>query len=403
MSDSGGTSVGLSRRRLLGLLGAAGGGVALGAGGYLLSNEGGESPASAGTRIEPFYGENQPGIATTPQQVHLRFSSFDLGVTSAAGLRDLMRAWSSRAAALMAGTVAGIDDPARLTVTLGLGPSVFGDAVSDRFGLAGQRPAPLDDLPAFSGDRLQPALTGGDVCIQVCSDDKVVASLAARALEREAAGAASVRWTQDGFLRAPLPGDTGPTRRNLIGFKDGTNNLHPTDGRRMRENVWAGSAESPHWMSGGTYLVVRRIAIQVEEFLTEPVDEQERTIGRKKASGAPFGQSTEFAPVIPGKELPDSHIMMANQRKSSSERERILRRGYNYTTGFDDEISSPLGGLFFIAYQQDPRRQFSAIQERLSRLDRLTKYIVHQGSGLFAIPPGASSGGYVGETLLASV
>src|SRR5437764_2752507 len=145
MTDSGGTSAGLSRRRLLGLLGAAGGGVALGAGGYLLSNEGGEAPASAGTRIEPFYGENQSGIATTPQQLHMRFGTFDLGVTSATGLRDLMRAWSARAAALMAGKAAGIDDPARLTVTFGLGPSMFGDAASDRFGLAGRRPAPLAD------------------------------------------------------------------------------------------------------------------------------------------------------------------------------------------------------------------------------------------------------------------
>src|SRR5919204_377614 len=122
MTDSGGTSAGLSRRRLLGLLGAAGGGVALGAGGYLLSNEGGESPASAGTPAQPLYGEHQPGVVTTPQQVHLRFTSFDLGVDSAAAVRDLMRAWSGRAAALMDGKAAGIDDPARLTVTFGIGP-----------------------------------------------------------------------------------------------------------------------------------------------------------------------------------------------------------------------------------------------------------------------------------------
>ena len=40
--------------------------------------------------------------------------------------------------------------PARLTVTFGLGPSLF----DERFGLAGQRPAPLRDLPALPGDEL---------------------------------------------------------------------------------------------------------------------------------------------------------------------------------------------------------------------------------------------------------
>jgi hypothetical protein len=32
--------------------------------------------------------------------------------------------------------------------------------------------------------------------------------------------------------------------------------------------------------------------------------------------------------------------------------------------------------------------------------DRLAEYVVHTGSGVFAVPPGAGPGGFVGETLL---
>jgi deferrochelatase/peroxidase EfeB len=56
-------------------------------------------------------------------------------------------------------------------------------------------------------------------------------------------------------------------------------------------------------------------------------------------------------------------------------------------------------GLFFIAFQRDPRRQFVPVQERLGQEDALNEYIRHTGSGLFACPPGTRPGGYVGASL----
>ena len=59
-------------------------------------------------------------------------------------------------------------------------------------------------------------------------------------------------------------------------------------------------------------------------------------------------------------------------------------------------------GLFFLAYQQDPRRQFVPIQAALSAQDSLNEYILHTTSGLFAIPPGArTAGDFVGSGLFA--
>ena len=43
---------------------------------------------------------------------------------------------------------------------------------------------------------------------------------------------------------------------------------------------------------------------------------------------------------------------------------------------------------------------FVTLQTRLGRADALNEYIKHVGSGLWAIPPGATRGGWVGETLL---
>jgi deferrochelatase/peroxidase EfeB len=379
----------VSRRALLGMAGVAGGGVLLGAGYVARRDDGGTSAGS----VEPFYGEHQAGVATA-QQKYLHFASFDLKAMSRDEVRSLMQRWTQVASELAAGGSHGIDDPRRLTITFGFGTTLF----DDRYGLAAQRPAALADIPPFKFDKLDPAVSGGDLCVQACSDDRVVTMQAASAVQAAADSTATVRWAQEGFLRDPLPGETTP--RNLFGFKDGTNNLHGNDDARMHSNVWVNAQDGPAWMTNGTYLVSRRILMQIGEFLPEPVNIQEMNIGRQKGSGAPIGETNEFAPVDPSKELPDSHIMMANQRRPTSEAERILRRGYNYTIGYDDMLSSPTGGLFFIALQRDPRRQFVSIQTRLSTQDRLTKYIVHQSSALFAVPPGAKSGGYVGESLL---
>jgi deferrochelatase/peroxidase EfeB len=382
----------ISRRELLGLIGAAGGGLALGGGGYLLNRE---DSVQAARRVLPFHGTHQGGV-TTPQQKHAQFAAFDLQAATRDELRSLLRRWSSVAAALTGGEDSRIDDPAHMTVTLGLGPSLF----DERFGLAEQRPPALIDIPPFKHDELVPERSGGDLGVQVCADDKAATLVATRAMVKAAKGAATVRWTKVGFIRDPLPGEEGGTPRNLFGFKDGTNNLKAADAERMRRNVWVDPADGPSWMGNGTYLVARQIDMDVDGFLAEPVAEGERAIGRMKGTGAPLGQQHEHDPVIPLEQPVDTHIMTANPRKPGSEDERILRRSYNFSTGFDPSVSQPVGGLMFLCFQRDPRRQFVPIQRRLAHGDRLQHHLFPRGSAIFAVPPGASAGGYVGETLL---
>ena len=59
---------------------------------------------------------------------------------------------------------------------------------------------------------------------------------------------------------------------------------------------------------------------------------------------------------------------------------------------------TPGRGLFFLSYQRDPE-QFIRVQRSLST-DVMSEYIRHVRSGLWAIPPGAAPGSYVGAGLL---
>lgn len=44
--------------------------------------------------------------------------------------------------------------------------------------------------------------------------------------------------------------------------------------------------------------------------------------------------------------------------------------------------------------------QFVPIQNRLDELDLLNEWTTPIGSAVFALPPGCSEGGFIGETLL---
>jgi deferrochelatase/peroxidase EfeB len=102
---------------------------------------------------------------------------------------------------------------------------------------------------------------------------------------------------------------------------------------------------------------------------------------------------------VPLAALPaDSHVRLAHPDSNGGV--RILRRGYSFTDG-SDGLGRLDAGLFFIAYQRDPRRQFVVLQNRLAAGDHMNEYVQHVGSGVFACPPGPRKGGYWGETLFA--
>lgn len=372
-------------------------------------------------RSAPFYGGHQGGIAT-PAQEFLAFAAFDITSDSIDDLREILKEWTAAAVAVTAGQayelgrqgdVAPTDTgeaigigPSRLTITIGFGPSLFGSLGEDRFGLARKRPRRLAPLPSFRGESLDPDRSGGDLCIQACADDPQVAFHAIHVLARLASGAASLRWTQQGFGRTSSTSRSQPTPRNLMGFKDGTDNLRAEDEEAMDEFVWVPPSDGPGWMAGGSYLIARRIQILFDVWDGTSLEGQERVIGREKLSGAPLGGEDEYdpvdlgakkdgAPVIP----PDAHIRLASPSYNDSQ--RLLRRGYSYSEPTEPGSGQIDAGLFFICFQRDPERQFIPIQRRLDASDALNRHTLHTASAIFACPPGCKPGGFVGEGLFA--
>jgi deferrochelatase/peroxidase EfeB len=414
-------SRGLTRRGvLLGGGGALGLAVAAGAG-YAVGESGHDGESAPGPDVVPFHGVHQAGVAT-PAQARLVFGSFDLVSDRATDLQQLLRTWTHAAALMTAGRPAGsvtaeaeVPPPdtgeaeglpaSKLTITIGLGPEVFEKGGEDRMGLLAQRPSRFAPLGPLPGDQLDPARTGGDLCVQACADDPQVAFHAVRNLLRAGRGLAEARWIQLGFGKNTRTTSGERTPRNLMGFKDGTRNLNVDDAEQMGRFVWVGRDEPQAWFRGGTYVVARRIRMLIESWDRTALGEQERVIGRHKTSGAPLGGHREFdTPDLrrrgagggPAIDV-DAHIRLASPNTNGGE--AILRRGYAYTDGIDPRTGLLDAGLFFIAFQRDPERQFVALQRRLGANDALKEYIQHTGGGIFAIPPGVRPGGFVGQGL----
>lgn len=419
---------GLSRRALLGAAGV--GALAVGGGGFAAGARSTTERVAADPSAVavPFEGAHQAGIVT-PAQDRLYFVALDMTSEKREDLISLLKDWTAAARKLTQGNDIGDfgavsgdpfappEDtgealglpPSQLTLTVGFGPSLFEDADGKpRFGLGGLKPDLLTELPAFSGDRLDPAISGGDLVIQSCANDPQIAVHAVRNLVRIAFGRASVRYSQMGFGRTSSTSSAQVTARNMLGFKDGTANIKVEEDKTVEEFVWVKEGDGPDWLVGGSYVVSRKINMRIETWDRESLEGQNNIIGREKGSGGPLSGGDEFAeidfkakgddgePLIGEK----SHVRLAHP--SFNKGAKLLRRGYNFVDG-SDGLGQLSAGLFFLAYQRNPVEQFVRVQRSLAGLqnDLLNEYIVHVSSGLFACPPGVAKTGYWGEALFA--
>ncbi len=414
----------LSRRRLLGAAGA--GALAVGAagvGGFAYGNESEDPPQGVDQASYPFHGQHQSGI-TTPAQDRLHFASFDVTTDSREELVELLRAWTAASRDLTSGSSVGQAEPTSydapptdtgealglnasgLTLTFGFGPTLFEKDGKDRFDLSDRRPKALRELPHFPADNLDPRRSNGDLCIQACAHDPQVAVHAIRNLSRIGFGTVALRWAQLGFGRTSSTSTQQATPRNLFGFKDGTANLKSEDPDNVEKFVWVheDDDERAAWLAGGSYLVARRINMQIETWDRTSLREQEALVGRDRGEGAPLSGGTEFTEPdfdVPGRDGPliatDAHVRLAHPEQNKGV--QMLRRGYNFTDG-----SNALGrldaGLFFLAFVRNPDEHYIPMQTKLSSRDGLMEYLQHTASGLFAVPPGVrNKDGFIGETL----
>jgi len=367
----------------------------------------------------PFDGPHQAGILT-PRQAQATVLALDSIAPDQLTLREALQQLTLRARELAQGganPLLEIDDPPAdsgilgpvnapdgLTVTIGLGSSLF----DDRYGLARQRPRQLITMPNFAHDALDPTRSHGDVLVQVCAHQRDTVVHTVRELVRTVRGTLQQRWALDGFQSADRGPSARSSRRNLFAFRDGTANPDVTDAALMKQLVWVGSGGGePAWTAGGTYLVARAIRMHVEFWDRVGLQEQQTMIGRARDSGAPLGGTEEFEDprydLDPtGRRIAlDAHIRLANPRTTATAEQRILRRGYNYHRGFD-QAGALDQGLMFMAFNQDPARQFATIQDRLAA-EPMVDYITPVGGGYFFVPPGTGGpNGWVGAGLFAN-
>lgn len=365
--------------------------------------------AAVSTKPIPFHGYHQAGIATLPQR-DATFVTFDVTASDRKELTDLFRTLTARARFLTAGGMppkvspnappsdTGILGPkipaSDLTVTVALGESLF----DDRYGLGPRKPVQLVTMKAFAHDDLDPALSQGDLLVQVCATNRDTTVSALLDILGHTGGAMKQRWRINGTRNPSRPVGVP---RDWFGFKDGISNPDVTDSAQLNQQVWVQPRTAePAWAAGGTYQVLRIVHFLVEDWQKVPVAEQERIFGRRKVSGAPmYAQDPNASDLLDpiytndpqGLITPlNSHVRLANpQTPETAASSTILRRSYDYDRGPDVRGGLDMGHAF-CCFQRE-LNTYIAMQTRLEA-EALVPYISPRGGGYFFAPPGVRDG-----------
>ncbi len=421
MTDESSEKSGMSRRRFLGAAAGLSGAAAIGAyAGVQLTNADVVTTDKLSDEIIAFRGVHQAGV-TTPSPAAAILAAFDVTAPSRKELEEIFTIITKESEPLTQAQeisernnsfaphdnlVNGNSPRADgLTITVSVGATLF----DERFGLADKKPRSLDKMPHFPNDRIDPARTHGDLLIQICAHHTETCLRALRILMKATRSGLVLRWMEQGFIQPNTLGTNRTSTRNLLGFKDGTANLDSEHDQLMNDMVWVSKDDDePAWTAGGSYVVVRTIRMFVEHWDRTSLSEQEQIMGRTKDSGAPIGSKNETdTPTFHQHPTKDqihtqAHIRLANPRTETTEKNRILRRGFNFSRGFDS--SGHLDqGLLFICFQRNLTDGFLTVQERLNG-EPLEEYIQPNGGGFFFTLPGiepAEDGGYLGAQLFA--
>lgn len=182
--------------------------------------------------------------------------------------------------------------------------------------------------------------------------------------------------------------------KNLMGFYDGISNPY----RLFNNNIWISEDEGGIELKNGTYMVFQKIEHNLIEWNKLNTEEQEKWVGRSKATGLLLGtlspveekrliselyskdESIQNAAKVKlsklineqrdptknffdsfdirylniNKKCPESsHARSVNPRKSAGREQLIFRRGCLYME--EDFIEYPKSGILFISFQNDIR------------------------------------------------
>ena len=407
---------GVGRRGFLGYVGTALAGAAVGVGAGVAgaaavrdeqqapdgsTGTGDATPAATGRTISA-HGPHQPGVASHPpavaEVVALDLRADLLGAHDRGDLGRLLRIWTGDVEALTAGRGAPGDSApwlssagADLTVTVGLGPRMLGEA----WGIA--EPEGFGTVPAMRHDRLRTEWSGGDLLLLVAGRDGTTVGHAVRRLVADAGPFATLRWRQQGNWNGVDAQGQAITGRNLFGQVDGSGNP-PVGSDLFETTVWI---DQGPW-AGGTTMVLRRIRMDLPTWDELTRDEQERAVGRRLSDGAPLTGEVETDELDLTARSEGRYVIAAKAHARRSHHStnggaRIFRKGANY------ELPGPDGaetGLLFMSFQANLTTQFVPVQRSVDELDALNEWTTAIGSAEFAILPGFEEGQWLGQALV---
>jgi deferrochelatase/peroxidase EfeB len=296
------------------------------------------------------------------------------GVAAAEPVRELARRSRER----------GRDQP----VVLGIGAAALAGAAP------GRHPRGLRPMTPFPGDLLEPRRTDAALVLQVEGDTPEQAEEGLRGM-LDGVSAVEVTWAVSGHRPENGMHDGRALTRNPFGFTEGFANPHDRERKRLDDValVPAGAGEPP-WAVGGSYLALRVIRLARELWDADPVDHQERLVGRRRdgtwLDGSPAAAEPAFARDPDGQVTPlDSHVRRANPRTPGVASPRLLRRSWAYQE--EQPGTAAEDGLLFMCYQADLETGFLPVQRRLVG-QAMDRYLLTVGGGYFLVPAAHSSG-----------
>ena len=149
----------------------------------------------------------------------------------------------------------------------------------------------LAPLPRFDIDRSEADWPQTDLLLQIRllqirADSPVSVAHAQRRLVVGAESLAVQRWVQRGFREPLTASRRGMPFRNLFGQVDGT--IQPAVDGSADGLIWigAGDTAAPHGLDGGSSLVIRRIAMNMDTWDEVDRAAREIAVSRRLASGA---------------------------------------------------------------------------------------------------------------------
>lgn len=297
-----------------------------------------------------------------------------------------------------------IPDSYRVTLTLGLGETLFVDRNGeDRFGLCAKRPRFLKTMPSFPGDAatFNPETTGSDLILLIATDHPYVNTAIARFFGEFF----NRRFSDKHHGRNPRPmlrfrpieqGFARKDKREFLGFDDGIQNLQ-MDQQDLERLVFVSETEfDTDWCVNGSYLVYRKIREDMPRWESTDKREQEATIGREKSTGLPLSHKRDgvgnLTPVFVDPKVEDGVRLNAHIRKVQPRRpgtdlfglhdleRRFLRRPYPFFDGLDANGCST-NGLQFIAFMKSIQQQF----EHVTNMWQMNPNFPVPGTGIDAL------------------